>query len=140
MSSWSWDTVIAEPWSLPTTHLCPPQGIPVLYSRHILGHVRRSGRRGHACTPCLSVSASLRLYELRPTRLLCPWDFPGKNTGVGCNFWAQGIFPAQGFNPPLLPLLHWHVDLSPLSHLGSQQLVGAGGHSHMYFLQHPWWR
>ena len=24
-------------------------------------------------------------HELQPTRLLCPWDFPGKSTGVGCH-------------------------------------------------------
>ena len=29
---------------------------------------------------------------LQPARLLCPWDFPGKNTGVGCHFLLQGIF------------------------------------------------
>ena len=33
-----------------------------------------------------------------PTRLLCPWDFPDKNTGVGCHFFLQGIFPTQGSN------------------------------------------
>ena len=33
-----------------------------------------------------------------------PWDFPGKNTGVGCHFLLQGIFPTQGLN---LGLLHW---------------------------------
>ena len=27
-----------------------------------------------------------------PARLLCPWDFPGKKTGVGCHFFLQGIF------------------------------------------------
>ena len=31
------------------------------------------------------VSDSLRPHELQPTRLLCPWDFPGKSTGVGCH-------------------------------------------------------
>ena len=31
----------------------------------------------------------------------CPWDFPGKNTGVGCHFLLQGIFPTQGSNPGL---------------------------------------
>ena len=41
-----------------------------------------------------------------PTRLLCPWDSPGKNTGVGCHALLQGIFPAQGSNPCLLWLLH----------------------------------
>ena len=33
---------------------------------------------------------SLRHYRLQPARLLCPWNFPGKNTGVGCHFLLQG--------------------------------------------------
>ena len=40
-------------------------------------------------------------YELQPARFLCPWGFPGKNTGVGCHFLLQGIFPTQGLNPGL---------------------------------------
>ena len=35
-------------------------------------------------------------------RLLCPWDSPGKNTGVGCHFFLQVIFLTQGSNPGLL--------------------------------------
>ena len=31
------------------------------------------------------VSDSQRSHGLQPTRLLCPWDFPGKSTGVGCH-------------------------------------------------------
>ena len=31
-----------------------------------------------------------------------PWDFLGKNTGVGCHFLLQGIFPTWGLNPHLL--------------------------------------
>ena len=31
------------------------------------------------------MSDSSRLHGLQPTRLLCPWDFPGKSTGVGCH-------------------------------------------------------
>jgi len=30
--------------------------------------------------------------DYSPTRLLCPWDFPDKNTGMGCHFLLQGIF------------------------------------------------
>ena len=41
--------------------------------------------------------------------LLCPWDSPGKNTGVGCHFLLQGIFPAQELNPCLFPLQHCPV-------------------------------
>ena len=58
-------------------------------------------------------------WTAEPARLLCPWNFPGKNTGVGCHFLLQGIFPTQGSNPNLLCLLHWQVDSFPLSHLGS---------------------
>ena len=38
----------------------------------------------------------------------------GKNTGVGCHFILQGIFPPQGLNPCLLHLLHWQADSLPL--------------------------
>ena len=40
------------------------------------------------------MSNSLRPHGLQPTRLLSPWDSPGKNTGVGCHCLLQGIFPA----------------------------------------------
>ena len=33
------------------------------------------------------------------TRLLHPWDFLGKSTGVGCHFLLHRIFPTQGSNP-----------------------------------------
>ena len=36
------------------------------------------------------VSNSLELHGLWPARLPCPWDFPGKNTGVGCHCLLQG--------------------------------------------------
>ena len=42
--------------------------------------------------------------------------FPDKDTGVGCHFFLQGIFPTQGSNPHLLCLLHWQADSLPLSH------------------------
>ena len=40
-----------------------------------------------------------------PARLFCPWDSPGKNTGVGCHPLLQGIFLTQGSNRHLLHLL-----------------------------------
>ena len=45
--------------------------------------------------------------------------FPGKNSGVGCHFLLQGIFPTQGSKLRLLRLLRWQADSLPLSHLGS---------------------
>ena len=50
------------------------------------------------------------------TRLLRQWDFPGKNTGVGCHFLIQEIFPTQGLNPGLP---HCRQALYHLSHQGS---------------------
>ena len=57
-------------------------------------------------------------HGLWPTRLLHPWDSPGKSTRVGCHFLLQGIFQTQGSNPCLL---HWQADSLPLSHQGSPQ-------------------
>ena len=61
----------------------------------------------------------LQPHGLQPTRLFRPWDFPGKNTGVGCHFLLQGIFPTQRLNLHFFCLLHWQVDSLSLSHLGS---------------------
>ena len=47
------------------------------------------------------------------TRLLHPWDFLDKSTGVGCHFLLQGIFPTQGSNPGLP---HCRQTLYHLSH------------------------
>ena len=64
--------------------------------------------------------------------LLCPWDFPGTNTGVGCYFLLQKIFLIQGSN---LCLLHWQADSLPLSHLGSPWEE----HIHIYLLKNYIW-
>ena len=50
------------------------------------------------------------------TRLLCPWDFPGKKTGGGCYLLLQGIFPIQESNPHLLHLFHCRQILYALSY------------------------
>ena len=55
------------------------------------------------------MSDSMQSYRPYPTRILCPWDSLGKNTGVGCHFLLQGIFPTQGSNLCLLCLLHWQA-------------------------------
>ena len=62
------------------------------------------------------MSDSFRPLRLQPTRLPCPWDFPGNNTGEGCHFLLQRIFPTQRSNPNRLI---WQVDSLPLSHQGS---------------------
>ena len=42
------------------------------------------------------VSDSLQPHELQPTRLLCPWNFPSKNTGLDLPFPAPGDLPDPG--------------------------------------------
>ena len=50
---------------------------------------------------CLIVSESLQSCGLWTASLLCPWNSPGKNNGVGCHSLFQGIFPTEGSNPGL---------------------------------------
>ena len=71
-------------------------------------------RSMRSCSVASIESESLWAYVLKPIRLLCPWDSPGKNTGVGCHALLQGIFPTQGLNLRFLHLLlcrwvlyHW---------------------------------
>ena len=71
---------------------------------------------GCCCLVTKSCLTLLQPYGLWPARLLCSWDFPGKNIGLGCYFFIQGIFPTQRSNPRLL---HWQADSLPLSHQGS---------------------
>ena len=58
----------------------------------VLSHCRHfwDGHNFLVCCQVASVvSDSVRPHGLQPTRLLCPWDSPGKNTGVGCHFLLQ---------------------------------------------------
>ena len=52
------------------------------------------------------MSDSLQPFAPQPAWFLCPWDSPGKNTGVGGHFLLQGIFLTQGLNLRLLQFLH----------------------------------
>ena len=56
-----------------------------------------------------------------------PWNFPDKNTAVGCHFLPQEIFQTQGSNPSLLCLLRWQAESVPLCHWGSLVAVQATG-------------
>ena len=60
-----------------------------------------------ACYVASVVSDSVQHYGLQPTRLLCPWDSPGKDTGGDCRSLLQGIFLTQESNPHLFCLLNW---------------------------------
>ena len=77
----------------------------------------------HACEFTSVVSDSLQPCGLYPARLLCPWDSPGKNIGVGCHALLQGMFPTQGLNPHLLCLLHWQIGSLPLALSGKPSVM-----------------
>ena len=61
------------------------------------------------------VSNSVRPQGLQPTRLLCPWDSPGKNTGVGCPFLLQCMkVKSESEVAQSCPTLSDPMDCSPL--------------------------
>ena len=90
------------------------------------GHLSSLGAENTICNiyvyvcVCASVCVfgclSLRPHRLQPTRPLCPWDSPGKNTGVGCHFLPQGIFPTQVCTASRFFFYH-------LSHQGSPKYI-----------------
>ena len=82
------------------------------------------------------MSDSLQPYGLESTRLVRPWNCPGKNTGVGCHFLLQGIFLTQGSNPGLL---HGRQTLYSLSHQGSlQDLLELTPKKDVLFITEDW--
>ena len=77
------------------------------------------GHNCHTIQPSRVCVRSVELDSLQPrglqsSRLLCPWNFPGNYTGVGCHALLQGIFLTQGSGSQLLCLLHWQASSLPL--------------------------
>ena len=71
---------------------------------------------------CMHASSLIRVqlfgpHGLQPDRLLCPWNYPSMNTGMGCHFLLQGIFLTWDQTLHLLWLLHWQADSLSLSHI-----------------------
>ena len=83
------------------------------------------------CLVAKSTLTCLQSHGLLPARLFCPWDFSGKNTGVGHHFLLQEIFPIQGLFPsladeffttkplgsPVFTIIHSIISLYLLFHL-----------------------
>ena len=103
-------------WRIPGA--VEPDGLPSMGS-HRVGHDWSDLAAAAAYAGVLShVWCFATPWTVAHQAPLCPWDYPGKNTGVGSHFLLQGIIPTQGLN---LYLLHWPVASLPLSHLGSPQ-------------------
>ena len=67
------------------------------------------GCKGEGVCMCMAELACVYIwliyvYDYEPAKLLCPWDFPVKNTGESFNFLLQGIFLTQGLNLDVLAL------------------------------------
>ena len=108
-------------WFLKPHHTISKEGLRSNLETHprwILGDLQESLKRVSVrdvmllllLFSCLVVSHSLWPHGLHSARVLCPWDFPGKNTGVGSHILLQGIFLTQGLNQRFLCLLHRQVD------------------------------
>ena len=67
---------------------------------------------------CAHLHPTLRSHGLQPTRLLCPWDSPGKNTGMGLTFPPRGNLPGPGIKPA--------SSVSPILQAGSLPLSRCG--------------
>ena len=73
-----------------------------------------------------AASDSLRVHGLQLPRLLCPWNSPGKNTGVGIHSLLQGIFLTWGSNLGLLncrQILYWLSNLGCFWGLWSSKIL-----------------
>ena len=97
----------------PSTQPLPPETVNY-FSLHI-------SLKSHCVRvqSCSAMSKSLQPRGLQPPRLLCPWGFPGKDTGVGCHVLLQ-VFLTQGLNPHLLRLLYWQAYSLPLVPFGKK--------------------
>ena len=84
--------------------------VSVIYQRNYL----------YVCVSLSFMSDSATSWIIQPARLLCPWDSPGKNSGVGCHALLQGILLTQGSNPGVL---HCRQILYHLSHQGNHLFI-----------------
>ena len=110
-------------WEIPWTE--EPGGLWSMGSQSWTRLLTRQQQQRHptlaqpgACFHCpedmysksLQLCLTLRSQGLSPVRLLCPWNFPTKNTEMGYRFLLQGIFLARGSKLPLLYFVKQQVD------------------------------
>ena len=79
------------------THSCPKSEAKSKQALRFKHYFTVERKQSEVTQLCLT----LQPCGLQPTRLLHPWDFPGKSTGVSYHFLLQGIFLTQGSNPGL---------------------------------------
>ena len=90
----------------------------------------------------VSVPAAAQSCPTLHNPMVCPWDSPGKNTGVGCCFLLQGIFPVPGIEPrsPALQADSLLTELWGKTEGGVSQLEGfiyTNTHSYVHMWKTP---
>ena len=100
-------------FSTPPAHPNPCLGV---YSQLANIQMENQEQLSYLCKDlaCSVLSNSLRPRGLEPIGRICPWDFPGKNAGVGCQFLLQEIYLTQGSILSFLCLLNYQVNSLPL--------------------------
>ena len=86
---------------------------------------------------CTVMSDSLRPCVLQPIRFLCPWDFPGKNTKMGCHFLLHGIdLPDLGMEPtpPALAGRFFTAELAEKPYLSYNVVLWGGNYATHVFI------
>ena len=78
------------------------------------------------CAQSLSCVRLFATLWTQPSRILCPWDSPDKNTVVGCHLLLQESFLTQGSNLHLLGLLHYQVGSGSIPESGRSPGEGNG--------------
>ena len=86
------------------------------------------------------MSDSLWPHRPQPTRLLCPWDFPGENTGVGCHFLFQGIFPTQSLLHCRWVVYRWATGEALISKMSNWKNMEKIQKSASYLHKEKFWK
>ena len=105
-----WDCGWSHQAGLFVSNNSPPWGMPTWTFYVLFRNVKTETQRSRGnCFQFQQGATLTKLFTFMLRRIqlfaaswtvwiLCPWNFPGKNTGVGCHFLLQGIFPTQGSN------------------------------------------
>ena len=95
-------------------------------TRHFYGSV--IPQCGHSLSPVQLFAAPWTIAHQVPLAM----EFSRQNTGAGCHFLLQGIFPPQGSKPPLLHLLHWLVGSLPAAPPGKPKYLNKAVKNNLF--------
>ena len=97
------------------TLFCVPYCSKTPHLVHIVLLVQEPWTQGCCCQVVSVMSDSVWPHRWQPTRLRCPWNSPGKNTGLGCHFLLQcmKVESEKSKSPTFIPDSEWPHGLQP---------------------------